>query len=188
MAKERTSDSRIEGRWLLGVGSVAVALGIGAFFRAATAGAELVTLGIVIAALGAIIDRTKKVKLSATGFEADLSDHPHGQQFVKAAARATDESLEAMIPLLCDDFDVATAVVELPARYDGHLLTEDGLKWLRQELNVQVFAVKRPADPHWRGGGRISTLRLPAGTHLAVAGDEADIKALEERLKGDEGT
>lgn len=175
---------RIEGRWLLFVGLLAVVIGIGAFFRATTAGAELITLGVVIAALGAVIDRTKKVKLTASGFEADLSDRPHGAQFARAAAQASDDALESMIPLLCDDFDVATMTVELPAAYDGETLIGPKLQWLRREMNVLVFAVKRPTDPHWRGGGRISEMRLPVGTSLAVAGDEAALNAMKPRFEG----
>jgi hypothetical protein len=179
---------RIEGRWLLFVGLLSVVIGLGAFFRAATAGAELITLGIVVAALGAVIDRTKTVKLTATGFEADLSGRENGEAFVRAAAQASDKSLQSMIPLLCDDVDVATSTVELPGHFDGEQLVGEQLCWIRKELNVLVFAVKRPTDRHWRGGGRIAELRLPAGTHLAVAGDRADLKALNARLEGGNGS
>jgi hypothetical protein len=174
----------IEGRWLLGVGLLAVAIGFGLFFRAATAGAELITLGILIAALGAVIDRTSKVKVSAAGLEVDLTDRPNGSQFVRAVAQASDGSLASMIPLLCDDFDVATTTIELPKTYDGHTLRDDGLAWLRQELNISVFAVRRPTDPHWRGGGRITEMRLVTGTHLAVAGDPGDLEVMKRRLEG----
>src|SRR5579871_5120632 len=119
--------NRIEGKWLLFVGLLAVAIGIGAFFRAATAGTTLITLGIIIAALGAVIDRTRKVKLTATGFEADLSGLENGEAFVRAAAQASDDALESMIPLLCDDVDVATTTIELPSRFDGEQLTGDAL-------------------------------------------------------------
>jgi hypothetical protein len=180
-----TSGER-ERRSLLVIGAVAVVVGFGLVFESAAVGGAVLVFGFIIAALGAFIGRATRIKLTATGVDADLSGQPHGAEFARAAAGASDESLEAMIPLLREDLDVATAVISLPADLDGTTLVDQALHWMRQEYNVQVFAAKRPSDRHWRGGGRISTLRLTAGTELAVAGDRADIAALKQRLKRSE--
>ncbi|MEJ7791981.1 MAG: hypothetical protein WKF65_08430 [Gaiellaceae bacterium] len=156
-----------------------------AAFASTTLGVPIIALSLLISAFSAFVDRTRKAKLSATGLEVDLSDRPHGAEFAQAAAGASDRALEAMIPMLEEDVDVATAVVVLPAAYEGITLTDPRLQWIRQELNISVFAAKRLHDPCWRGGGRISTLRLGAGTELAAAGDRADIQELARRLEGD---
>jgi len=176
--------SRPEGTVLVVLGLLAMVVGIVIMVASSvTIGAGVFMLALVIAAFGAVADRAKKAKLSATGLEVDLSDRPHGADFVQAAARATDSSLLTMIPLLAEDVDVASAVVTLSADYDGKTLTEPDLQWIRQDLNISVFAAKRPKDATWRGGGRISTLRLAAGTELAVAGDRADIQELMRRFE-----
>jgi Trk K+ transport system NAD-binding subunit len=175
---------RPEGRVVIAVGIVGMAVGVGIMVLSSVAlGVPVFSVALVISAFAPFADRTKKAKVGATGFEVDLSDHPHGAGFVQAAAHASDRALEAMIPLLAEDVDVATAVVVVPAAYAGATLTDARLQWIRRELNIAVFAAKRPDDPTWRGGGRISTLRLVAGTELAVAGDRADIQELERRLE-----
>ncbi len=176
--------TRPEARVILIVGFVGMVVGVAIMASSSVAiGAGVFTLALVIAAFGAVADRAKKAKLTAAGLEVDLSDRPHGLTFVQAAASATDSSLETMIPLLAEDVDVSTAVVTLSAKYDGKNLTEPDLQWIRQELNVSVFAAKRPNDSTWRGGGRISTLRLGTGTELAVAGDGPDIQELIRRFE-----
>lgn len=178
--------SRPEGRLVLCVGIVGLLVGAAiTAFASAALGVPVIVLSLLISVFSAFVDRTRKAKLSATGLEVDLSDRPHGAEFAEAAAGASDRALEAMIPMLEDDVDVATAVVRLPAAYEGTTLTDPRLQWIRQELNISVFAAKRPHDPCWRGGGRISTLRLVAGTELAAAGDGADVQELARRLEGD---
>jgi hypothetical protein len=174
---------RPEGRVVVSAGIVGMIVGVAIMlFSSVPIGAPIFGLSLVITVFSAFADRTRRAKLSATGMELDLSDKPHGEEFVEAAAQASDRALEAMIPLLAEDVDVATAVVVLPARFEGTTLTDERLQWVRQELNVAIFGAKRPGDACWRGGGRISTLRLTAGTELAAAGDRADIEELVRRL------
>ena len=102
------------------------------------------------------------------GFEGTLFDRPLGHQLLEAAEEAPDSALAAVIPLLRED--AASAVVAVPEEYDGRRLVDPELQFVRQQLNVTVFALKRPSDEKWCGGGRLSTTILTAGTELAVLG------------------
>ena len=128
-------------------------------------------------------DRLRKLVLTLFGakLEAELADKEHGDEFAEAAKDAPDSVLEAVIPLLRED--VASDVIEVGPTYNGKRLIDPELSWLRQELNIHVFAVNRPGDGEkWSGGGRISELPLPTGSRPAVVGEKPDIVAAEPRL------
>ena len=146
--------------------------------------------GLTLAIIGAFFwflagagNRLQYLVLKAFGahLEARLAEKEHGDEFAEAAREAPDSVLEALIPLLRED--VASDVLELPSAYAGKRLVDPELAWLRPELNVTVFAINRPGDGDaWTGGGRVSTLPLPAGTKLAVLGEAPDIAAAITRL------
>jgi hypothetical protein len=148
-----------------------------------TGGLTLAVLGTFLWFLAGAANRLQHLVLKAFGahLEARLAEKEHGDEFADAAKNAPDSVLEAVIPLLRED--VASDVLELPDAYAGKRLVDPELAWLRQELNVTVFAINRPGDGDaWTGGGRVSTLPLPAGTKLAVLGEAPDIAAARARL------
>ena len=116
-----------------------------------------------------------------TSLEATLSKKAHGDAFVEAVKDAPDRALEAVTPLLRED--VASDVFEVGKSSDGKRLLDPELSWIRRELNVTVIAINRPGDGEkWTGGGRISDMPLPAGTRLAVLGEQADVAAAARRI------
>ena len=146
-------------------------------------GVAFLLVGVFLLAVAGVADRWQglKLKVLGTDLEATLREKPHGGEFAEAAKGAPDNALEAVIPLLRED--VASDVLEVGGSFAGKRLVDPELAWLRQELNVTVFAVNRPGDgERWTGGGRISDLPLPAGTRLAVLGEQADIAAAVTRL------
>jgi hypothetical protein len=146
-------------------------------------GLPLVVLGVFLWALAGAGGRIRRLALNLVGakLEAELADKKHGDEFAEAAKEAPDSVLEAVIPLLRED--VASDVIEVGPSFDGKRLVDPELAWLRQELNVTVFALNRPGDgERWTGGGRISEIQLPAGSRLAVLGERPDILSAESRL------
>src|SRR5205807_430987 len=101
----------------------------------------LVVLGIVFLALAGIADRWQRlaVKLLGVDLEAELAKKEHGDEFVEAAKKAPDSVLEAVLPLLRDD--VASDVAEVGPTFAGKRLIDPELAWVRQDLNVTVFAI-----------------------------------------------
>lgn len=145
-------------------------------------GAALVVVGVFLWAIAGSTIRRLVLNVLGAKLEADLANKEHGDEFADAAKDAPDSVLEAVIPLLRED--VASDVIEVGPSLNGKRLIDPELAWLRQELNVTVFAVNRPGDGEtWTGGGRISQLPLPTGTKLAVLGEQPDIVAAEERLR-----
>lgn len=142
--------------------------------------APFLFLGVVLLAFaGYSFDR---FSVSGLGFkmEATIREREHGKEFLVAAATAPDMALAAVIPLLRRD--VASEVIKLPPAYDGLALTDADLTWIRQKFNATVFAVRRPGDEEWSGGGRISDLRLPEGSEIALLGERADLDQVAQRL------
>jgi hypothetical protein len=161
-----------------GVAAVVIGLALGG-----AAGVTLIALGIVIFALAGAAHRWTSLGVRAPGMSLDakLAEKEHGKEFKEAAEDAPDNVLEAAIPLLRED--AASDVLELGQSFDKKQLIDPDLAWLRQELNLTVFAVQRPTDgDRWIGGGQVSTLALPKGTRLAVVGDRADIERAKERI------
>ena len=161
-------------------------------FLALVLGALLLLVGVAVAApflgLGIILIAFagysfRKFSFSGLGFkvEATMREREHGKEFLLAAATAPDSALSSVIPLLRRD--VASDILVLPAPYDGQPLTSEHLNWLRQEFHVTAFAIRRPGSEEWAGGGRISDMRLPSGTELAVLGEQADIEQVRRRLE-----
>jgi hypothetical protein len=147
------------------------------------AGAALLLVGVFLWALAGTTDRWEGLafKLLGNSLEAKLSKKPHGDEFADAAKDAPDSALEAVIPLLRED--VASDVIEVGQALDGKRLIDPELSWLRQELKVTVFAINRPGDGEkWTGGGRISDMPLPAGTKLAVLGEQSDVASAGQRI------
>jgi hypothetical protein len=155
-------------------------------------GALLLLVGVAIAApflvLGILLISFAGYSFSKFSFsglgikvEATMREREHGKEFLVAAATAPDAAISSVIPLLRRD--VASDVVTLSPPYDGQPLTSDRLSWIRQEFNITVFALRRPGDDDWSGGGRISDMRLPSGSELAVLGDQADIDQVRRRLQ-----
>jgi len=145
-------------------------------------GAALVVVGVFLWAIAGSTIRRLVLNVLGAKLEADLANKEHGDEFADAAKDAPDSVLEAVIPLLRED--VASDVIEVGPSFNGKRLVDPELAWLRQELNVTVFAVNRPGDGEtWTGGGRVSQLPFPTGTKLAVLGEQPDIVAAEERLR-----
>jgi hypothetical protein len=159
---------------------------------AVVAGALLLLVGVVVAApflgLGIILIAFAgysftHFSFSGLGFkvEATMREREHGKEFLIAAATAPDSAVSSVIPLLRRD--VASDILVLPAAYHGQPLTSEHLSWLRQEFHVTAFALRRPGSEEWSGGGRISDVRLPTGSELAVLGEQADIEQVKSRLE-----
>jgi hypothetical protein len=149
------------------------------------AGGVLIVLGVLLFALAGMADRWKGLAVHALGvsLDAKLAEKAHGDEFKDAAEDAPDSVLEAVIPLLRQD--VGSDVLTVGETFDAKRLIDPELTWLRQELNVTVFALQRPGDgDQWIGGGQISTMALPQGTRLAVLGERADIEMARDRLAG----
>jgi hypothetical protein len=163
---------------------VSLVLGTVLVLAGAWSGALFWIIGIFLLAISGSAHRLKRLvfRLRGAVLEAELAEKEHGDEFAEAAKKAPDSVLEAVIPLLRED--AASDVIELGAAFSGKRLVDPELMWIRQELNVTVFAVNRPGDgEQWSGGGRISDMQLPEGTKLAVVGERADIRAAEERLR-----
>jgi hypothetical protein len=164
-----------------GVGSVVLGLVLLDISRGA--GFSLIALGIVVWVLAGTADRWERfaVDLLGLGLEANLARKEHGNEFKEAAKDAPDGVLESVIPLLRQD--VASDVLEVGQAFHEKRLVDPELTWLRQDLNVTVFAIQRPGDGEaWVGGGQISAMSLPMGTRLAVLGDRPDIDLARNRL------
>lgn len=147
------------------------------------AGYAFLALGILLLALAGSAHRWEHlaVKLLGVDLEAQLGRKKHGEEFVEAAKKAPDSVLEAVLPLLRDD--VASDVVEVGPTFAGRRLIDPELAWMRKDLNVTVFAIERPGDQAWMGGGRVSTTPLPEGTKLALLGERPDVNTAVERLR-----
>ena len=146
-------------------------------------GLALIILGVCGIMVAGVADQWKLFHFKGLGVDVETGfyEKEHGVEFVAAAVKAPDTTLAAVIPLLRQD--AASSVLELPAHLGGRRLRDPELSWVRQELNVTVFAIQRPADGQaWCGGGRISEMVLPATTKLAVVGDKSDIGVVRERL------
>jgi hypothetical protein len=165
-------------------GAVSLVLGIWFALDGKPAAYGFLVLGIFLVAIAGVADRLERLalKLFAVDLEAQLSKKEHGDEFIQAAKAAPDSALEAVLPLLRDD--VASEVVEVGPAYAGKRLVDPELAWLRQELNVTVFAIQRPGDERWSGGGRVSTTPLPQGTKLALVGERSDVEVAADRLRG----
>jgi hypothetical protein len=162
---------------------LSIVLGL-VFLTVETAAAVgLVVLGVLLLAISGTANRWEHlvVRVLGVSLDASLAMKEHGPEFAEAARNAPDSALEAVIPLLRQD--VASDVLEVAGVHADKRLIDPELSWLRQELNVTVFAVHRPGDnDRWSAGGAISTLSLPEGTRLAVLGDRADIENARQRL------
>jgi len=180
-ATSPASSARTKGA-LSGLGAIVLLLGGWRLNEGGVAGVPLIIIGCGVMLIAAFFDRIKSWKVGPSGFAGELYERAHGVELVQAAARAGDSALAAVMPLLRED--VASGVVIVPSHYDGKRLVDPELHFLRQELNVTVFALRRPGDQKWCGGGRVSTTVLAAGTELAVAGEPADITHLRRRFAG----
>lgn len=167
---------------IAGLASFFVGVGYAAAGNSAEYG--FLVVGIFLLAIAGMADRIERLafKLFGVDLEAQLSKKEHGDEFIEAAKSAPDSALEAVLPLLRDD--VASDVLEVGPAHAGKRLVDPELAWLRQELNVTVFAIQRPGDERWSGGGRVSTTALPEGTKLAVLGERPDVTAAGNRLSG----
>lgn len=154
------------------------------FAGSSKTGVSIVLLGAGLFVLGAFAPRMKRMKVGLTGFEADLLDKPHGRDFIAAAVDADDHALAAVIPVLRDD--IGSGVARVGHAFDGRCLSDPELQWIRKDLNVQAIAIKRPGESKWAGGGRITMMRLPAGSELALVGDQADVDLAVARLAAEE--
>ncbi len=166
-------------------GVLAVLLGLALLLATGDSAAYvLITLGIALVALFApTAGQWEKLGFSFLGLNwwLTLKEKEHGVEFVKASVGASDEVLEAVLPLLRKE--ATSGVIVLGEGFAGERLDRPALFWLRKELNVSVFAVNRPRDAEgWRGGGQISSLILPAGTKLAVLGGGPEIETARARL------
>lgn len=164
-------------------GILAIILGLAFIAVSAVTAAGLVFVGVLLVALAGTASRWESlgVKWPGGSLDAKLAREEHGEEFKEAAKSAPDSALAAVIPLLRQD--VASDVLDVPEQYAGKRLIDTDLAWLRQDLNVTVFAVRRPGGgERWAGGGVISTLPLTAGSELAVLGERADIDAARRRL------
>jgi hypothetical protein len=169
--------------WLLMIGGGAAAiLGVWLVLESALLGSFVVLMGIGLLLVGAFFDRMESWSFGVHGIAAKVFDRPHGRELIEAAADAPDSALEAVIPLLRED--AASDVLVLPDAFDGKRLIDPELQFIRQELDITVFAVLRPGDEKWAGGGRVSTTLLPRGTKLAVIGEGASIEILRQRMGG----
>jgi hypothetical protein len=145
----------------------------------------------VLARLDALSLLTRQVadRLTAMEEPADLRN-----QAVASAALAPQEYLDAflrlckvshrdlagILPYLAGH--VASAVVTVPARYEGQRLIDEGLQFIRQELQVSVVALRHEGDKEWLAGGPVSETRLTDGAQLLVCGPKRRIDKLREQF------
>ncbi len=90
------------------------------------------------------------------------------QQVINAAQKASEESLEGVLPLLTSD-DVSVTRLRVPSRFDGMRLTVE-LQFLRQKLNVSVLGILMPGEDQWMAGGGVSELAWREAAEVLVAG------------------
>jgi hypothetical protein len=169
-----------EAKLLMVIGLSVLGLGVWKLSTGGVSGVALIVFGCGVFFVGAFFDRIKSWKFGLGGIAGELFDRPRGPEIIATAAKAPDSALAAVMPLLRED--VASDIVTVPGSYDGKRLVDPELQFLRQELNVTVFALRRPGDAKWCGGGRVSTTVLTAGTELAVAGEPGDIAHLHRRF------
>jgi hypothetical protein len=166
--RQTTVFSAIGGLLSLGVGGLML-------FAGTAVAVPFLVLGIVLFSFAPYRLLGFKFGIPGVSVETKLAE------VLEAAARAPSSALEAVLPMLRGN--VASDVVTLPPAYDGQQLKSDALAWIRQKHDVSAFAVKRPDENEWIGGGRISELALPEGTELALVGDRADLGLVRDRLQ-----
>jgi hypothetical protein len=115
-------------------------------------------------------------------------------QAVVSAALAPEEYLEAflklckvphhdlvgILPYLAGH--VTSAIVTVPSHYEGHRLKDNGLQFIRQDLQVSVVALRHEGDSEWLAGGALSETPLTDGAELLVCGPKLAIAKLRTRF------
>lgn len=115
-------------------------------------------------------------------------------QAVASAALASEEYQEAFLQLCkVPHYDLAgilpylaghvtSAIVTVPAPYEGHRLKDAELQFIRQDLQVSVVALRHEGDAEWLAGGAVSETPLTEGAELLVCGPKRAIAKLRARL------
>lgn len=101
------------------------------------------------------------------------------ERAMAAVAAAPVEFVNGILPLL-ESKRVGVEQVVMPQ--GGLNLTSPSLGFMRQDLKVEVVAVRPPGQSDWLAGGEISDLDLPAGSLLLVAGPRDALPELRKRV------
>jgi hypothetical protein len=145
------------------VGLVLLVLGLATVGDADTSGAVLFVLGG-----GALITATFVSRLEGT-FRIGPLQLTLREQVMKATRAADERTLAGILPLLTSE-DVSITTLALPGRFEGLSLIDEGLAFLRKQLNVSVIGVLPNGQERWVAGGAVSELQLHEADQILVAG------------------
>jgi hypothetical protein len=119
-------------------------------------------------------------------------------QAVATAALAPEEYQEAFLKLYkVPHYDLAgilpymaghvtSAIVMVPAPFEGHRLKDADLQFIRQDLQVSVVALRHEGDAEWMAGGAVSETPLTERAELLVCGPKLAIAKLRAQFGGPE--
>lgn len=142
--------------------------------------AVIEAIGAAAVILSPLAPRLEALSLGLRGVEASLAGRPAGKAFLEAAAEATDETLLAVLPLL--DEEVGVEILRVPSTARNLRLVDEPLWFLRQELGVELVAIRAPGQERWTAGGQVSRIELQQGTEMLALGKPGDLDAARVRL------
>jgi hypothetical protein len=143
--------------------------------------ARLDTLGLLgqeIAAGLKAIEETAGLRNQAVA-SAALAPEEYLEAFVELC-KVPHRDLAGILPYLAGH--VTSAIISVPARYEGHRLKDESLQFIRQELQVSVVAVRHQGDTEWLAGGAVSETPLTEDAELLVCGPKRAVATLRGRF------
>lgn len=129
-------------------------------------------------ALGLLFEQSIDLRNQAV-VSAALAPEEYLEAFLKLC-KVPHHDLVGILPYLAGH--VTSAIVMVPSQYEGHRLKDDGLQFIRKDLQVAVVALRHDGDSEWLAGGAVSETPLTDGAELLVCGPKLAIAKLRTRF------